>query len=61
MNTRYIMTTSYSDASVKGEHENDLAALLCAAAIYWEDPDCIFIHIWDKKTGADVLSFSRPY
>lgn len=61
MDNRYMMTTAYSDCSVKSEHGNDFMSLLRAAAIYWEDPDCEYIHIWDKESGRDMLSFSRPH
>ena len=60
MNTRYIMTTAYSDFSSKTEHSDDLMALLRAAGIYWEDPSCEYIHVWDTIAHMDVMCFSRP-
>lgn len=60
MNTRYMMTTTYTDFSTKCERSDDFYTLMRAASIYWEDPSCVYIHIWDNALEKDIFSYEQP-
>lgn len=60
MENRYQVITVYGVADCKTESTSDLMSALRAAAIYWEDPDCSAITIWDWEAYADVMHYQRP-
>ena len=55
----YVILRAYSDLCSQTETTNSIINALNACAIYLEDPDCLFIKIWNKVTGALILDYMR--
>ena len=48
------------DITTKTEVTESLQNALTAASIYWDDPCCESVTIFDFKRQRDVLRYSRP-
>ena len=60
MKNRFQIITVYEDCVSKTETVSDIQRALEAASIYWQDPDCIMIHIYDWEQQKDILTYEKP-
>lgn len=60
MENRFQVITVYEDGASKSEHVSDIQNALTAVSIYWMDPDCEMIRIYDCKKNINVLDYVRP-
>lgn len=60
MKRRFQIITVYKDCSSKTETVSYIQGALAAASIYWTDPDCISVTIYDWSTREDVLNYTKP-
>lgn len=56
---RYQLTRIYNDAYCFYEYSQTITSMLSAAAIYLEDPDCVFIMIVDTYTKQTIMNYKR--
>ena len=55
---KFTLWRVYNEGTTGSETVSSIADALAAAAIYVEDPDCLFIKIWDD-TGKLILDYSK--
>lgn len=60
MENRFQIVTVYEDGTSKSEMVSDIQRALEAASIYWVDPDCEMINIYDKVKNINVLTYIKP-
>ncbi len=60
MENRFQIITVYEDCASKTESVSDIQRALEAASIYWMDPDCLIITIYDFKTQSTILKYNKP-
>ena len=60
MENRFQIITVYEDCTTKTESVSDIQRALEAASIYWADPDCKMINIYDWKKNLNCLIYIRP-
>ena len=56
---RYQIIRAYEDCACATEMSNDLISILNACAIYWEDPTCWSIEVYDNVTKTFIINLSR--
>lgn len=60
MENRFQIITVYEDCTSKTETVSDIHRALEAASIYWMDPECEMIKIYDWKKNVDCFTYIRP-
>ena len=60
MENRFQIVTVYEDGTSKDESISDIHRALEAASIYWTDPDCEMINIYDRVKNINVLTYIKP-
>lgn len=60
MENRFQIITVYEDGTSKTENISDIQRALEAASIYWIDPDCELINIYDRVKNINVLTYIKP-
>lgn len=60
MKNRFQIITVYNDNTSKSEHVSEIQSALTAVSIYWMDPDCEMIRIYDCEKNINVLDYIRP-
>lgn len=60
MENRFQIITVYEDGASKTESVSDIQRALEAASIYWQDPECEMIQIYDWKKNINCLTYIKP-
>lgn len=60
MTNRFQIITVYDDGVSKEESTPDIQSALNAASIYWMDPDCEMINIYDRVKNINALTYIKP-
>ena len=60
MKKRFQIFTVYEGYITKTEYVSEIQSALTAASIYWMDPECLNVTIYDFKNKSTVLNYDRP-
>ena len=60
MENRFQIITVYEDGTSKTESTSDIQSALKAVSIYWQDPECEMIQIYDWKNNINCLTYIKP-
>lgn len=60
MENRFQIVTVYGDGTSKSEMVSDIQRALEAASIYWKDPECEMINIYDRIKNINALTYVKP-
>lgn len=60
MENRFQIITVYEDGASKTENVSDIQRALEAASIYWADPECERVQIYDWKKNINCFTYIRP-
>lgn len=60
MKNRFQIITVYEDCTSKTEGVSDIQRALEAASIYWMDPECLNVTIYDFKNESTILKYNKP-
>lgn len=60
MKKRFQIITVYEGCISKAECVSEIQSALTAASIYWMDPECLSVTIYDFKNDSTILNYDRP-
>ncbi len=60
MKKRFQIITVYEGCISKAECVSEIQPALAAASIYWMDPDCLSVTIYDFASESTILEYNKP-